>query len=384
MVRSISPAIVIMAHNRPDELRQLLASVGRADVAAGTPLVLSLDLGGDRSADVAAIADAVSWPHGTIRRLDHDRIGLVEHFHRCGDLADDFGAIVLLEDDLLVGPAFHRWATSALQHASDDAPVAGVSLASPFFDGYRHLPFEPILDGYDGVFAQIPWYDGMAWTSDMWQGYRNAVIDPTTPIHRSFLDLADDEWFPDATRFLVQSERYYLLPRNAHATNSGAAGTHFGQRTDYFQVPLSMRGSTEWRLVSLDDSLAVYDDHLEPTPSVVRRLVPDLTECDFAVDLLGVRDLSTVSAEHVLTTRPVDGPVRSWGASLHPLVANLVHDVQGNAIHLAATARVHTDAAAGQRSFQTLNRHAQRGRAPSGRETLHQLGSVVRERFRGS
>lgn len=392
MVRTVPPAIVIMAHDRPGELARLLASVSRADIAADTRLVFSVDRGGSRSADVASIAADFSWPHGPVSTVEHDRIGLVEHFHRCGDLALDHGSIVLLEDDLIVGPGFHRWACAALDHAADDARIAGISLSAPFFDGYRHLPFEPIADGFDAVFAQIPWYDGMAWTSPMWQSYRayraRRDSDPATPIHRSLTTLDSDEWFPDAVRHLVASGRYYLLPRQAHATNSGAAGTHFETPTNWFQTPLCVRAAQTWRLAALDESLSVYDDHLEPTPAIVRRLVPDLSESDFTVDLLGVRDLTDVSTPLVLTTRPLDDPagrgtpIRSWGSSLHPLVVNLIHDVEGDDIRLAPTESVRTDSAADRHSLDTLTRHALRDRLPSGRESLRRLGTIARERLR--
>ncbi len=384
MVRSSPLAIVIMAHNRPAELRRLLASITAAEIEPGTTLVVSIDGGGDHHNAVRAIAEDVGWTHGDATIVEHDRVGLVEHFHRCGDLTNEYDAIVLLEDDLVVGPAFHHWATAALGHAETDERIAGVSLAMPFFDGYQHLPFEPIIDGSDAIFAQVPWYDGMAWTHSMWQSYRanrDAVIDPATQIHRSFESLGDDEWFPDAVRYLLTTGKYYLLPRAAQATNSGAAGTHFDRQTDYFQVPLSMRGPAEWRVTSLDDSLAVYDDHLEPAKRVVKRLVPELAEVDFAVDLLGVRDLTTVAEPHVITTRKCDAALRSWGASLHPLVANLIHDTAGADIHLAETTHVQTDAASDAHARQTLIRHAERGREPSGRDMLRQLGTRVKRRL---
>jgi len=389
MARTVPPAIVIMAHDRPTEFARLLASTRRAEIAPDTELVLSIDQGGLRSDEVMSIADEFRWPHGRVSRVAHDRIGLVEHFHRCGDLSLDLGAIVLLEDDLIVGPGFHRWASTALDHAAHDARIAGVGLATPFFDGYRHLPFEPIADGFDGVYLQVPWYDGMAWTSSMWQAYRDTPTERSTPIHASLATLNADEWFPDAVRYLVASGRFHLLPREAHATNSGAPGAHFDDQTDYFQTPLCVRAPRSWRLASLDDSLAVYDDHLEPTADVVRRLVPDLSQADLTVDLLGVRDLEAVSAPLVLTTRPVDqhagreAPQRSWGASLHPLVANLIHDVAGTDIHLALIESVRTDAAADRRSLEVLTRHAQRGRIPSGRESMRRLGAIARERLRG-
>lgn len=381
MARSIAPAIVIAAYDRPEHLGQLYASVAAAEIAAGTTLVISIDGGGAHNQQIQSMAHNYEWAHGPIRVIEHDHLGLVDHFLACGDLTEEYGAVIMLEDDLIVGPAFQRWVIAALDHADDDDRIAGVSLATPFFDGYRHLPFEAVLDGSDALFAQLPWYDGMAWTSKMWTAFRAATIDPSTPLHRSFDALGEDEWFPDAIRYLVQSDRYYLLPRHAHATNSGAPGAHFSKSTDYFQVPLSLRGPASWQLLGLDDALATYDDHLELTVDAVKRLVPELDAIDFVVDLGGIRDLNIADSSHVLTTRQVQHSVRSWGASMHPLVANVVYNVAGDGVRLARLDDVIDSDASARESLATLTNHATRGRTPSGSELARQLATGLRARL---
>lgn len=376
------PAIVLAAHSRPTELAHLCRSLLAANIAPGTPLIVSIDGGADQQAAVRAVADELRWPHGPMDIVEHEHRGLIGHFEWCGDLTAAHGSIVFLEDDLVVGPAFHQWSAAALAHGELDPRIAGVSLAAPFFDGYRHLPFEPILDGGDGLFAQIPWYDGMAWTEGMWSRFRNATIDRSTAVHHLVASLGDDEWFPDYMRYLVATDRYFLLPRHAHTTNSGAAGAHFESATDWFQVPLTLRGPTSWRLHDLDHSLAVYDDQMELAPRVIKQLVPNLDDMDFAVDLLGTRDLTTVTAPHLLTTRLTTTPLRQWGASLHPLVANLVADLEGTAITLARTRDVIDTEESDAASQATLRRHATRGRSPSNRDALRQLAGELKGRLR--
>lgn len=375
-------AIVIAAHNRPASLQRLLTSVAAADIAPGTPLVVSIDTGGEHSAEVSEVASATTWSHGQLSVVEHETCGLVEHFRRCGDLTQTYGSVVFLEDDLLVGPGFYRWAAAALAASAADDRIAGSSLASPFFDGYRHLPFEPVLDGSDGVYAQVPWYDGMVWSAEQWERFRRHEVSDATPIHASFKTLDSDEWFPDAVRYLVETDRYYLLPRDAHATNTGAAGAHFEDATDYFQVPITLRAPDAWRVHSLDDSLAVYDDHMELHSSIVAGLVPALRDKELTMDLRGVRDLATVATSHVLTTRNVTVAERTWGASLHPLIANVVHGIEGDAIRLAATGAVIDSSASSSASLETLSHHAQRGRAPSTRATVERLARDVTNRIR--
>lgn len=377
-----TPTIVIAAYQRPKSLRALLASLDRADIASGTRLIISIDGGAPEQPTIRRIADDYDWAVGPKEVVEHDHLGLVGHFHRCGDLSAEQGDIVLLEDDLLVGPAFHRWATTALDHARDDERIAGVSLAAPWFDGYRQLPFEPIDDGSDGIYMQVPWYDGMAWTPDMWQRFRKWDADPTVPVHASLDTLDDDEWFPTAMRYLVASDSFYLLPRHAQVTNTGAAGAHFDERTDVFQARISLATPHVWRLRGLDDSLAVYDDHMELTETALRRIVGGLPDESITVDLLGVRDLQKSDGALVLTTRRTNSYVRSWGARMHPLVANLVFDVPGAEITLAAARDVESDPASDAAALATLRTHANRGRTTSLSGELKNVADKVVQKLR--
>ena len=373
MTSAAHPAIVIAAYERPNELRRLLASLAVADIAPGTALVLSIDGGAQNQREVSAVAHRFEWPWGPVRVVEHDHLGLIRHFYWCGDLTKEYGSVVLLEDDLVVGPSFLSWATSALSAASADDRIAGVSLATPVFDGYQHVPFEPVIDGSDAIFMQVPWYDGMAWSADMWHRFRGHHVRSSTALHRSFATLGEDEWFPDAVRYLVETGRYYLLPRNAQVTNSGAVGSHFDRVTNYFQQELTMRGPASFRIHSLDLALAVYDDHMELATKTIQQLDPSLAGVDFTVDLLGTRDLATVTTDLLLTIRAAERPERLWGATMHPLVANLVHNVAGDAISLARTSAIDDSEASRMRARNVLLAHASRGQSQSNRQALRQL-----------
>ncbi len=390
---AISPAIVVMAYDRPVALARLLASLRHLQIdgsddshgndgdAAPVDLVISIDDGGANRAEVLSTARQwvdEGWEHGKAEVIQRPRLGLVDHFHTCGDLTERFGAVVLLEDDLTVGPGAHRWASSALTAAAGDDRIAGVSLSAPWFDGYRQHRFEPVLDGSDGFFLQVPWFHGMAWTDDMWRRYRswrsaNAAADAPdqTAIHEAFDSLDGDEWFPDAVRYLVATDRTYLFPRLAHATNHGDAGQHFDTASPFFHVPVQLDSPPAWHLLGLDESLAVYDDHMEPTEDVLRRLCerfggPDLGEEPITVDLAANRDLDRVTTERIITTRPVTRAAASWGTTQRPLAMNVVNQTPGDGISLALVRDVDRSPAADRTTDDRLADHDRHGRAPRG------------------
>ncbi len=389
------PAIVIAAHARPVATQRLLDSIDRADVPADTNLVISIDMPAalGASADKAAlgqqvhqIADEFVWRYGAKSVVVHEQVGLVDHFHRCGDLTAEHDGIVLLEDDLLVGRGFYRWATAALEYGDSDRRIAGVGLVTPWFDGYRRLRFEPVDDGSDGIYLQVPWYDGMAWTARMWDDYRQASVDDSIGLHAAFDDLDEDEWFPHYMRYLVQSERTFLLPRAAQATGTGAAGAHFGDATDWFQTELAASAPHPVRLTPVDESLCVYDDHMELTAAALRRLVDGLPDTPLIVDLHGTRDLTGEDPDaDIITIRPTARATRTWGAAMHPLVMNLAHDEPGEAISLARVADVDLSEAGERAALGRLRSHLQRGQEPSRRDVLRALAPKLdglRDRLR--
>lgn len=343
--------------------------------------MISIDTASARNAERAGaservlhIAEAFDWHAGPKSVVVHEQLGLVEHFHRCGDLTATYGRVVLLEDDLLVGPGFHQWASDALEFADKEPRIAGVGLVTPWFDGYRRLRFEPIDDGSDGVFMQVPWYDGMAWTARMWNDYRTADIDDATPLHAAFDELDSDEWFPQYMRYLVQSDRVFLLPRSAQATGTGASGTHFDDATDWFQTALAAAAPRPVRLLPLDESLSVYDDHMELTTGALQRLTGGLVGDPVVMDLRGSRNLDELEPDAwVLTTRPATAAKRSWGAAMHPLEMNVVHDEPGVEISLARARDVDASEAGDRVVIDRLRAHHQRGQSTSRGDALAAL-----------
>ncbi len=376
-----APTIVVAAYARPESLHRLLASLERAQVLGSVDVVISIDGGADRHDEVRSVAHAFRWKHGTIEIIEHDHLGLVDHFHFCGDLTARFGSVVLLEDDLVVGPHFLQWATEALTVGEAEQRVAGVCLSAPWFDGYRKLPFEPVIDGSDGFFARVPWFHGMAWTENMWAGYRSGVdAAAAADLHGLFDQLDPDEWFPNAVRYLVANSLYYLFPRAAQATNTGAAGTHFSEASDFFQVPLSMGAPRTFEILALDRALGVYDDHLELEPAALARLVPELAEVDLTSDLLGVRDLSRIETEFVLTIRPTRAAQQQWGAHFRPLVVNVALGTEGNEISLCRVRDVLTGRRAERTTAARLQSFADRGRTPGLRTLSERLVNEISSR----
>lgn len=339
----MKPAIVVAAYNRPEALARLLGCLAQGEYPPDVPLVISIDPGGSREAKVCAAAEAFEWRHGEKCVMRHPaHLGLVEHMHVCGSLTRQYGSIVKLEDDYLVSPMFYLYAAQALDAYQDDPRIAGVSLYQLWFNGYTYYPFTPFLDDGDAYFLQIPWSQGQVYTEAQWSAYAEwrrsagSHIPANSPIHEVYTRFAKDDWFPLKTRYLAETNRFYAFPRESLSTNSGEPGTHFEQKTSYFQTPLQTR-KREYRFVALDQAVAVYDSFLEMLPDRLSRLAPALATYDIDVDLYGAKSPQKIRKEYVLTTKACSRPILTFGDELRPLEANVAAETPGTVISLCRT-----------------------------------------------
>ncbi len=339
----MKPAIVVVAYNRPEALRRLLVSLAALRGAVDVPLVISVDAGGDLFAQVLSVAEQFEWLLGEKRIVVRERpYGLINHVFACGDMVDEFGAIMLLEDDLVVSPMAYRYAASALDFYADDPQIAGISLNALWFHGITHEPFTPYLDDGDVFFMQIAWFQGQAYTQKQWARFQEwrktaeSTVRPADNMHELFQTFPATDWFPLKTKYLVQTNRFYVFPRESLSTNFGDSGTHV-RGSSFFQVPLQTRRAS-FRFQPLPIAVAVYDSFQEMLPERLNRLTGQLAAYDFTVDLHGTRSLANIPTEFVLTTQEMHHPLMTFGMELRPFLANVIHQQPGTGICFGRTA----------------------------------------------
>lgn len=358
----MNPAVVISAYNRPAALLRLLQSVQAAAYPQNTPvpLVISIDHAAGNP-DVVEIAQDVSWPYGPKQILCQPlHLGPIEHFYTCGNLSRDYNALIFLEDDLLVSPVYYKYASQALEFYAADEKIAGVSLYALWFNGYTQQPFVPLTDGADAFFLQVPYTQGLAFTQQQWSGFQNwreskaASAHVEQPLHEAWSNFKPDEWFPWFTRYLVSTEKYFVYPRVSLSTGFGDAGTHFDRATPFFQAPLQ-RSEWPFSFKPLTESVAVYDSFFELLPERMHRLTFALQEFDFSeytIDLYATRSRDNIPTPYVLTTRPCQKPLATFGREMWPMEANLENQVPGKDISFCRTEDLRWDTWANLKIYQ--------------------------------
>lgn len=370
----MNPAIAVPAFSRPRALGRLLDALVAADVAPGTPLLISVDRPRQarHAAGNAAVLDLARrfrWPHGPLEVVAQpDPLGLVSNVFFCGAAAMTYGAVVLLEDDLLVSARFHAYARQALAAYAAEPRLAGISLNTPWFNGFTQQPFIPLLDDGDVFFLQLSTPHGQVYTAAQWAAFAGwlataAPDEGMAAVHDLFAAFPPDDWLGTKARYLASTGQYYVYPRESLTTAVGDAGTHFDRATAFFQTALQQR-RRDFRFLTLDAATAVYDGFYELLPDRLDRLSDHLRGYRYDVDLYATKPARLLRAEYVLTTRPCRQAERTFGRALRPLEANVVGGIRGDGITLARRKDVATGALATSAAHYANDRYFARYRRP--------------------
>jgi hypothetical protein len=332
---------VVIAYDRTDSLARLLESLSRARYPADVdvPLVISIDYA--PHADTASMAERFDWPHGEKRIIAHPaNLGLRAHVLACGDLAVEYGAAVLFEDDLVAAPYFYDWVSRTAEFYADDSRVAGIGLYSYKLNEFNNLNFVPISDGSDVHFLQVAASWGQAWTAAQWSAFRAWYdVHKAEPIQQSdgvpeqLEAWKDSSWKKYYIKYLTVTDRFFVYPNVAQSTNTAKPGTHTKRPVNLYQVPLDM-GPRDWSLRALDDSAALYDVFYEMRPEALRRLCPWLEGFDFDIDLMGLKPATALRRAHLISSRDCRQPEHQWALEMIPIEANIAFSVDGDFISL--------------------------------------------------
>ncbi|MBR1892540.1 MAG: hypothetical protein IJ815_03285 [Lachnospiraceae bacterium] len=326
----MKPAIVVVAYNRADALKRVLGSLAAADYEEkDIPLVISID-----KSDVAEVdktAEDFVWEHGEKRIITHDvRMGLKAHVLECGDLTEEYGSIIMLEDDLFVSPYFYGFAKAALEFSDGNDDIGGISLYNHRFNVFARMPFEPIDDGFDNWFLQIASSWGQAWSKEQWKEFREWQKEHDgEDLHGNGMpsdaaDWPESSWLKYAIKFLIETDRLFLYPRVSYTTNFFDAGEHSVKANTDLQVPLATGKHRDYIFSDISNSEAIYDAYFE------NELLP------YESDIYGLkyRD-DAIKMRYVLSVRSLPYHVEAtYGLVLRPADANIKLKVPGNEIKL--------------------------------------------------
>lgn len=332
------PAIVVVAYNRPNSLRRLLQSLNNLNISdKNIELVISIDK--SEISEVSDIAENFNWKfgHKTVIKREQN-LGLRNHIIECGKLTAQYGSIILLEDDLFVSPQMYQFAEDSINYYRGDDNISGVSLYSYDFHEYTQNSFQPFIDKYDVYFIQSASSWGQVWSKKHWDGFyswyiskNEAYVSNHKQIPRNVKEWPQDSWKKYYITYLVESNTYFVFPRFSLSTNFSDQGVNQIGLNNNYQVPLLI-SEKETKFVEFYESQCKYDAFFEIIPEALKRIVSSLKDYEFEVDLYGIKELTNINNEYLLSIKPCGNPIYGYNFDMIPHEQNLIFTNKGSHI----------------------------------------------------
>ena len=337
----IKPAIVAVGYNRPAGMRRLLDSIGKANFKTDNiPLIISIDES-DKSNDVEKVAEEFEWKYGTkeIRRFP-ERQGLRKHIVQCGDISLKYGAVIILEDDLIVAEDFYNYVTKMHDTYSQYENICGISLYSYNANVFTHQEFLPIPSLSDVFLGKMVVTWGQSWTAKQWQNFKEWYLahDGKLPAINHLIPRDISGWTRSWGRYfasyMAERELYYVYPYIARSTCFSDFGEHNTGNIPFtfVQVPL-MQGQPDNYCCGDLSTLMRYDAFYEfELPDKCK--INGIPANELCMDLNNMKT-STQGKRYVVTNSVLPYvKIASFGLSLRPIPQNVIQELPGNQINM--------------------------------------------------
>lgn len=325
-------AIVCVGYNRLKSLTRLLKSLLRANYPSrDIPLVISIDASGDEA--LYEYVRNFKWIYGNkYVNIQSERLGLKNHIFQCGDLTNQFKAIILLEDDLVVSPAFYFYVLQTLQKYGNNENIAQISLYKNERNGYVGLPLSIIQNGSDVFLMQDVSTWGECWNKRMWNEFR-LWLENHDDEYVQTVDMPEqvkgwtNAWSKYYNAYVVDTDKYCIYPNVSLTTNFSDAGVHGGDHNSIVQVNLQQKNFV-YRLFEFED-LAKYDIYMNNI-----QLREWVGIDDVELDLYGFK-CKIGNHKYLLSTKILPYKIiKSYALYMRPIELNVKNEIDGDGLFL--------------------------------------------------
>lgn len=343
-IYQLFPVIIVVGFSRQKALMRVLESLNEASYPKEVKLIVSLD--GGAFPGVISTAENFKFKHGSLEVINHaENLGLRNHILWCGDQTENYGSVIIVEDDVLLDPQFYKYAIEALNYYNSDTEVAGIALYSPAFNENAGLPFNP-LETNSSVYAMaVPCSWGQAWSKSQWREFKRwygsgetEKVDNCQVIPKITKSWPESSWKKYFAAFMAEQNLYFVYPYRSYSTNcSDGGGTHIERATSRYQVSLACahRSTDKLSFESIHSSkMTRYDSYMEADSEVLASKL-NLPEKSLVVDLYGVKPQNLINdRKYCLTIRQGRNPIKQFSLSYKPIELNVRSYNDGRLIQL--------------------------------------------------
>lgn len=333
-------AIEVLGYNRDVSINRLLNYLKSCDYCGDTvDIIISIDNGGNDK--VYDICKSFKWEYGEKILIFHEkRIGLRNNVLFCGNLVENYDAIIMFEDDIIPSKYFYTFAKEALIYYKDSPKVAGISLYQHRWNVGCRQEFIPDFDiNSDIYFMQYAQSWGQAWTKRMWSDFyqwyqMNSNRFDVDYLPQNVVNWPESSWLKYFIKYVVDEKKYFVYPKYSLSTNCSDQGTHNASHSYSYQVPLLATKPQQYQFTSFEESSTRYDSFYE------REEIAEWLNIDsdnLCIDLYGMKN-NFNKKRYWLTLDQKDYKIiRKFSLCLKPIELNIKHDMVGNDIYLYDT-----------------------------------------------
>jgi len=331
-------AIVIVAYNRPEPLKRLLDSVSKGIYPdESIDLIISIDKSDNEN--IEKIAHEFVWSFGQKTIIQHEsRLGLKKHILSCGDLTYQYENIILLEDDLVVSPAFYLFAKKVIGISDQKKQICGYALYSPTFNEVSFINFQPLNAGSDYFLMKVPCSWGQIWTREQWHDFKlfyvenNSIEDILPPTIASWP--SEKSWKKYFYSYMIKNNKYFLYPYLAFSTTLGDPGENLGFFNSSIIAPLTLSNNLD-EFGKNEKDVIYFDEYFEIETHSLKKLAPQLAEYDFTVDIYGSKNLKNFNCTYAISLKTTSKAILSYDFHYYPFELNLIYNCVGFFFSLA-------------------------------------------------
>jgi len=269
-------AIIVVTYNRPESLYRLLESIANADYTGfeDVPLVISIDK--NENPACYNVAYDFTWKFGSKKiLLQESTLGLKKHVMFCGDLVFDYDGVIIFEDDLMASKGFYDYAQQAFDFYKNETKVAGIGLYSNCYNEVAFCPFDPVEDGFDNYFMQVPCSWGQLWTLQQWMGFKKYADNRANESDTIVLPDSVSQWSNHTSwkkvfyRYMIANDLYFVYPRFGLTTNFAEPGMHIKNPVTVFQTSLLLNRK-KMNFSKFENAISIYDAYYEFTATAYK------------------------------------------------------------------------------------------------------------------
>lgn len=330
----IKPVIVAIGYNRIEPLNRLLTALEAAHYPDDDiTLIISLDFGGGN--EIRKMAEDFQWSHGNkIVRTFEENQGLIKHISQCGDYSMEYGAAIVLEDDILPAPYFYEYVVSALEYYKNYEEIFAIALYSQQWNGFANRAFNPIRREADIYLSQVVCSWGQCFIGERWKEFRKWFSENQNVDCLNIAPKAVSTWEKSLGKYLIyyiiKNNKYYVTPYESLSTNCHRAGTHISIGTSTFQVPL-LQGNRKF-VFTEPDNLVKYDTFFESLD--LKRDIESKYSKKVCVDYYGLHsnyaEFDLCFSSEILPYKVIE----SYGLEMRPPELNYYYNISGEDLFL--------------------------------------------------